>query len=103
MGTARLRLRALQNLASGAALTPVALHRLMGSRGSLRFALVTSILASLATIYFLADGGDGDAEMVLAALFMAQLVAVIFAEILTRRDAPDPLEEDFADLRRELL
>lgn len=89
--------------ASTVVLTPFALHRLMGSRGSLRFALFASILASLATVYLLSDQGRGDIEMVLAALFMAQLVAVILAEILTRRGTPDPLEDDLAELRREVL
>ena len=88
--------------ASTVALTPFALHRLMGSRGSLRFALFSSILASLATVYLVADGGDADTRLVLAALFMAQLVAVVFAEILTRRRAPYELEEELLHLPGEI-
>lgn len=88
--------------ASTVVLTPFALHRLMGSRGSLRFALFASILASLATVYLMADGGNAEIELVLAALFMAQLLAVVFAEILTRRREPDELEEELASLAREL-
>jgi serine/threonine protein kinase len=89
--------------ASTVALTPFALHRLMGSRGSLRFALFASILASLATVYFVSDEGRADVETVLAALFMGQLIAVVFAEILTRRRSPDLLEDEFAEVQRGLL
>ncbi|HEX6927124.1 MAG TPA: serine/threonine-protein kinase [Longimicrobiaceae bacterium] len=89
--------------ASTVALTPFALHRLMGSRGSFRFALFASILASLATVYLLNDRGNGDIELVLAALFMAQLVAVILAEILTRRSVDEELEEELERLRKEAL
>lgn len=78
-------------LASAAtvAITPFALHRLMGSRGSFRFALFASILASLATVYLVADGGEASLESVLATLFMAQLLSVVLAEIVTpRRRSP---------------
>lgn len=88
--------------AATVALTPFALHRLMGSRGSLRFALFASILASLATVYLVADGGNAEIELVLAALFMAQLLAVVFAEILTRRRAPYELDDDLAQLPSEI-
>jgi Na+/melibiose symporter-like transporter len=75
-------------------LTPFALHRLMGRRGSLRFAIFASILASFATVYLLTQSRDERVELVLAALFMAQLVAVVLAEILTRRRDADELEEE---------
>lgn len=100
VAVASLREHALEQLyvatAATVALTPLALHRLMGSRGSLRFALFASILASLGTVYLLVESRDEDVDVVLAALFMAQLVAVIFAEILTRRSGPDDPEEDLA-------
>lgn len=79
------------------AVTPWALHRLMGSRGSLRFALFASILASLATAFVLLDESPAELEEVLAALFMAQLVAVVIAEILTRRRVPGEFDEELAD------
>lgn len=82
--------------------TPLALHRLMGSRGSLRFALFASIIASIATVYLVADGGRREMETVLAALFMGQLVAVIFAEILTRRTPEDPLDEELMSFPRDI-
>jgi serine/threonine protein kinase len=86
------------------AFTPLALHRLMGSRGSLRFTLFGSILVSIAIVYLLvgrpAQVGEprAEVEVVLAALFMAQLLAVVFAEILTRRRNPDELDDDLIAL-----
>src|SRR5690606_32565077 len=80
--------------AATVAVTPVAMHRIMGSRGSLRFSVLGSIVASLATVYLLTDNPAADAETSLAALFMAQLVAVVLAEILTRRRTLEDLEED---------
>lgn len=82
--------------------TPFALHRLMGSRGSFRFALFACILASLATIYLVADEGRADIQLVLAALFMAQLLAVVCAEILTRRRPSDELEDELSAFQREM-
>jgi hypothetical protein len=83
-------------------LSPFALHRLMGSRGSLRFAVFASILASFATIYLLVESRDEAVEMVLASLFMAQLVAVVLAEILTRRRGSDELDEDLSEVARNI-
>lgn len=81
--------------ASSVVVTPFALHRLMGSRGSLRFALFASIIASLATIYLVAGERRAGMETVLATLFMAQLLAVVLAEIVTpRRTRERPLEDD---------
>ena len=83
-------------------LSPFALHRLMGSRGSLRFAVFASILASFATVYLLVESRDEAVEMVLASLFMAQLVAVVLAEILTRRRGSDELDEDLSEVARNI-
>ena len=81
--------------ASSVVVTPFALHRLMGSRGSLRFALFASIVASLVTVYLVAGEERAGMETVLATLFMAQLLAVVLAEILTpRRGREARLEED---------
>ena len=81
--------------ASSVVVTPFALHRLMGSRGSLRFALFASIVASLATVYLVAGEERAGMETVLATLFMAQLLVVVLAEILTpRRPREQPIEDD---------
>jgi serine/threonine protein kinase len=66
-------------------LTPLAVHRLLGQRGSLRMALFASVVGSLAAVYFLAAGGDA-VQRVLGAMFVAQVVLCFAAERLTGRE-----------------
>jgi serine/threonine protein kinase len=88
--------RDLQQLYGGAAatvlFTPLALHRITGRRGSLRFAVLCSIGASGLAVY-LTRGHR--LTVVLAAMLCGQLVASFVALRLTRRPAPifDELEE----------
>ncbi len=79
----------LQKLYGGGAatvlFTPLALHRITGRRGSLRFAVLCSIGASGLAVYLTRDHR---LTVVLAALLGGQLVASFVALRLTRRPAP---------------
>ncbi len=79
----------LQRVYAGAGvsvlLTPLAIHRLLGRRGSLRLALFGSLVGSAAAVYFLAPAEP--MERVLAAMFSAQVVLSFGVERLTRRSA----------------
>jgi hypothetical protein len=65
-------------------LAPLAVHRLLGGRGSFRFALLGSIAGSVAAVYLLAR--HGSIETVLTGVLAAQLVASYAGERLTRRE-----------------
>ncbi|HET7321551.1 MAG TPA: serine/threonine-protein kinase [Longimicrobiaceae bacterium] len=67
-------------------LTPLAVHRLLGHRGSYRFALFGSVAASAAVVYLL--GHTERMEVVLGSLLAAQLGASVLCEWLTRGATP---------------
>jgi serine/threonine protein kinase len=81
--------RDLQQLYGGGAatvlFTPFALHRITGRRGSLRFAVLCSIGASILAVYL--TRGHRHTVM-LAAMLSGQLVASFIGLRLTRRPAP---------------
>lgn len=63
--------------------TPLALHRVIRRRGSLRLALLGSIIGSIAAIYLLS--GEGEIQAVVATMFLSQLLLSWGAEVLSRR------------------
>ncbi len=70
-------------------LTPFAIHRITGRRGSFRFALFSSIAASGLAVYL----AQGQREVVmLAAVLSGQILASLAAIRLTRRP-PSPLDD----------
>jgi hypothetical protein len=77
--------------------TPLALHRLMGRRGLLGLGVFASLAATLTCVYWL---GAGRMELVLGAVFAAQLAVCIAVERLTARGPAAaeppvrPVEED---------
>jgi hypothetical protein len=85
----------LQRLYGGGAatvlLTPFALHRITGRRGSLRFAVLCSIGASALALYLTREHRMA---VRLAAMLCGQLAASFLALRLTRRPAPLPDELD---------
>jgi serine/threonine protein kinase len=75
--------------AASVLLTPLAVHRITGRRGSFRFALFSSIAASGLAVYLT----HGEREVVvLAAVLAGQILASLAAIRLTRR-APSPLDD----------
>jgi tRNA A-37 threonylcarbamoyl transferase component Bud32 len=83
--------RVFAGAAAGVVLTPLAIHRLTGRRGSYRFALFASIASSALAVYLTRSER---LEVILAALLGAQLVASFVACRLTRRprETPDDLD-----------
>ena len=83
-----------RRLLAGAAMTvfftPLAVHRLTGSRGNLTFGLVGSIGATLLG-WRIAGRGDGDPAIALAAVFGMQVLASFLMSWLTRRREPEQL------------
>jgi tRNA A-37 threonylcarbamoyl transferase component Bud32 len=65
--------------------TPVALHRLMGSRGSIGLVIFGSLAATLGCVYWL---GQERMELVLGAVFGVQIVASVAIEKLTTGRTP---------------
>jgi serine/threonine protein kinase len=70
--------------AASVVLTPLAIHRITGRRGSYRFTLFSSISASLLAVY-LTRGNR--AVIMLAAVLAGQIIASLIASRLTRRSA----------------
>jgi serine/threonine protein kinase len=68
--------------------TPLAVHRLTGSRGNLTFGLVGSIGATVLA-WRIAGRGDGDPAIALAAVFGMQVLACFLMSWLTRRREPE--------------
>jgi serine/threonine protein kinase len=66
--------------------TPMALHRLMGSRGSLGLVIFGSLAATLACVYWL---GQERMELVLGAVFGVQIVASVLIEKATAAGAQE--------------
>ncbi|MBV9108531.1 MAG: protein kinase [Gemmatimonadetes bacterium] len=81
-----------RRLLAGAAMTvfftPLAVHRLTGSRGNLTFGLVGSIGATLLG-WRITGRGDGDPAIALAAVFGMQVLACFLMSWLTRRREPE--------------
>jgi serine/threonine protein kinase len=70
--------------------TPIALHRLMGSRGSLGLVIFGSLAATLGCVYWL---GQERMELVLGAVFAVQIIASVTLEKVTTGrsgEAPRP-------------
>jgi hypothetical protein len=78
----------LGGIAGSIALTPLAVHRVMGRRGSYRLALLGSIAASVASLFLV--GPNGEAQLLLATMFGLQLVTALVIVRLTRRAEPRP-------------
>ncbi|CAN5885279.1 hypothetical protein BH23GEM7_BH23GEM7_15400 [soil metagenome] len=79
----------LGGIAGSIALTPLAVHRVMGRRGSYRLALLGSIAASVASLFLV--GPNGEAQLLLATMFGLQLVTALVIVRLTRRAEPRPV------------
>ncbi|HVH11452.1 MAG TPA: hypothetical protein VM759_00300, partial [Longimicrobium sp.] len=68
--------------------TPMAIHRLTGSRGRYALTLFGSIVASLTAVYYVGRGDDADPAIILVAMFGLQVVASFVMARLTRRKEP---------------
>ncbi|HEX2211829.1 MAG TPA: serine/threonine-protein kinase [Longimicrobium sp.] len=68
--------------------TPLAVHRLTGSRGRYGFVLFGSILATATAVYYV--GRDTDPAIILAAMFGMQVVTSFLMARLTRRRLVTP-------------
>ncbi|CAN5843390.1 hypothetical protein BH23GEM8_BH23GEM8_14670 [soil metagenome] len=71
--------------------TPVALHRLMGSRGSVGLVIFGSLAATLGCVYWL---GQERMELVLGAVFGVQIIASVTIEKMTTGRSPERIGSD---------
>jgi hypothetical protein len=69
-------------------LTPLAIHRLTGRRGSFGMGVIGATLATAAAFYYMR--GAGDPALVLLAMFGLQVVVCFLMARITRRRAPEP-------------
>jgi serine/threonine protein kinase len=80
--------RFVAGAAAAVLFTPLAVHRLTGSRGRLSFSVVGSVVATL--VAWRVVRRYGDPALVLAAVFGLQVLASLFMSWLTRRREPEP-------------